>query len=256
MKRSWREKLDDQGLKVIEASAKLRRIRPPTTTQPSEISRWVAEQKAFYLANPHLEQKRKAKLHPTFVRLYLRAHPEIELNEQEMQGLFDREEFPQMRAEELELAQRIALFLEADQTRRIEAYEAAASAVIFLQQMFSSVLKKQLLGMNEADLSEFLVVVAQILEWLGGLLRGNITEPPGRVNVELAELADAILAHQTEPLTQVELYEALEAAGAELPEDPEAFRLWLHRARKRGLVKKFHLNKRKASTEPRRGTLF
>jgi hypothetical protein len=38
----------------------------------------------------------------------------------------------------------------------------------------------------------------------------------------------------------MELYEALKAAGAELPEDPEAFRLWLHRARKEGLVRNFH----------------
>jgi hypothetical protein len=37
---------------------------------------------------------------------------------------------------------------------------------------------------------------------------------------------------------QVELYAALQAAGAELPREPEAFRLWLHRARKQGLVTK------------------
>jgi hypothetical protein len=35
-------------------------------------------------------------------------------------------------------------------------------------------------------------------------------------------------------LTQVELYAALKAAGAELPRDPEAFWLWLHRAKTRG----------------------
>jgi len=38
------------------------------------------------------------------------------------------------------------------------------------------------------------------------------------------------------PVPQVELYAALQAARAELPRDPEAFRLWLHRARKQGLV--------------------
>lgn len=70
------------------------------------------------------------------------------------------------------------------------------------------------------------------------MLPGNVTKPPGRFNVELASLADAILEHQNEPLTQVELYEAVKEAGAELPDDPEAFRLWLHRARKQGAVKK------------------
>ena len=61
-------------------------------------------------------------------------------------------------------------------------------------------------------------------------------KPPGRLNVELASLTNAILAYQKKPLTQVELYAALQAAGAELPRDPEAFRLWLHRARKQDLV--------------------
>jgi hypothetical protein len=56
------------------------------------------------------------------------------------------------------------------------------------------------------------------------------------LKVELASLANAILAYQKKPLTQVELYAALKAARAELPRDPEAFRLWLHRARKQGLV--------------------
>jgi hypothetical protein len=70
------------------------------------------------------------------------------------------------------------------------------------------------------------------------MLRGNVTEPPGRINVELASLADTILEHQRKPLTQVELYNALKAAGAKVPDDPEAFRIWLHRARKQGLVKK------------------
>jgi hypothetical protein len=58
----------------------------------------------------------------------------------------------------------------------------------------------------------------------------------GRLNVELASLANAILAYQKKLLAQVELYAAVQAAGAEVPRDPEAFRLWLHRARKQGLV--------------------
>ena len=57
----------------------------------------------------------------------------------------------------------------------------------------------------------------------------------GRLTVELASLANVLLAYQKKPLTQVELYAALKAARAELPEDSEAFRLWLHRARKQGL---------------------
>jgi hypothetical protein len=104
--------------------------------------------------------------------------------------------------------------------------------------LFSGGFKKQL-GTKKPTLFKMFTAVAQNLEWLGTALRGKLKEPPGRVNVELAGLADAILQHQKQPLTQVELYDALKAAGAELPEDPEAFRLWLHRARKDGLVKNF-----------------
>jgi len=51
-------------------------------------------------------------------------------------------------------------------------------------------------------------------------------KPPGRLNVELASLANAILADQKKTLTQVELYAALQAVGADVPKDLEAFRLW------------------------------
>jgi hypothetical protein len=67
-----------------------------------------------------------------------------------------------------------------------------------------------------------------------------------RLNIELASLANAILAYQKKPLTQVELYAALQAAGAELPRDPEAFRLRLHRAKKQGLVTKLRGSRSKA----------
>jgi len=61
-----------------------------------------------------------------------------------MQGLFDREEFPVPRAEELEWTQRIALALEADPNMRMQAYEAVGSAIVWLQRIFAGRLKKQL----------------------------------------------------------------------------------------------------------------
>jgi hypothetical protein len=238
MKRSWKDKLDEEGLKVVELSASQCRVRPLANMDFSEISRWLKEQRAVLSAYPELDEKRKAKLDPKFIPLFLRAHPEIELNEQELQYLFENEELNWLRVEELEMMQRITLALEADQTKRIEAYEAVASAVVLLRRLFSGGLTKQF-GTKTPRPFQLLWAVAQNLEWMAEMLRGNVKEPPGRFNVELANLVNAILDHQKEPLTQVELYDALAAAGAELPKDPEAFRLWLHRARKQGLVKKF-----------------
>lgn len=238
MKRSWEEKLGQQGLKFVELSAKLRRIRQPSTLGQSELRRWVREQKDVLSAYPELDAKRKVNLTPEFVRFLIRANPDIELTEKQWLGMFAREEFEESRAEELELHQRIFLYLESDQNKRFEIYGFVASAIILLRTFFSGGLKRQL-GTKKRSLFKMYTALAQNLEWFGAVLRGDLKAPPGRVNVELASLVDAILKHQKEPLTQVELYDALKAAGADLPEDPEAFRLWLHRARKQGLVKNF-----------------
>ena len=236
--RSWKEKLDEQGLKLIEAKAKLGRIRLPATMDSSEWKRWIEEQKDVFSSYPDLDAKRKVKLDSEFVRLYHRANPEIGLQKHELQFLFEKFELPVALADELELAQRFALVLEANQNKIIEAYLSVARGIIQLRQMFSGALRKQL-GTKAPNREELLSAVSQDLQWVADMLRGSTRKPPGKLNVELAGLADAILEHQKEPLTQVELYEALKAARAELPEDPEAFRLWLHRARKQGLVKKF-----------------
>ena len=91
-------------------------------------------------------------------------------------------------------------------------------------------------GKAVKDDRQFSIAIAQVLEWIGSVLRDRPEAPRGRVNVDLAKSVNAILKHQREKLTQRELYEALKEAGAELPEDPQAFRGWLHRARKSGLV--------------------
>lgn len=238
MTHSWKDKLDDQGLELVEMVQKLRQIKMPGAFNAAERERWIKEQKEVYSSHPNLEQKRKVKLDREFVRRLLRMHPEIELNEDQLIVLFQQEEFSQLRAEELELHQRIFMFLESSQDRRFEVYATVASGIVLFRHLFGRLLKMQL-GTQKLNLFGLFGFIAQNLEWLAGLLRGKIKKPPGRENVELAALIDAILEHQKEPLTQIELYEAVTASGAEVPPDPEAFRLWLHRARKKGLVKNY-----------------
>ena len=240
MKHSWEEKLGQQGLQFVELSAKLRRIRHPSTLEQSEVRRWVKEQKAVLSAYPDLGAKRKVNLDAKFVRAYLQANPDFELNEEEMLRMFEYEEFPVLRAEELEMHQRIFLDLESDQNKRFAVYGAVASGITLLRRLFSGAFKKQL-GTKKPTLFKMFTALAQNLEWLGTVLRGKgkLKDPPGRVPVELAGLVDAILKHQKQPLTQIEIYQAVQAAGGEVPEDPEAFRLWLHRATKEGLVKNY-----------------
>lgn len=241
MKHSWEEKLGKQGMQFVELSAKLRRVKQPTRLDAEEMRRWVKEEKEVLSSLPDLDdigEKRKVDLDPKFVELMLKTDPEWELSQTETEEMFEREEWPLLRAEHLEMHQRVALLLEADQALRFQAYAAVAYAIVFFRRIFSSTLKKQF-GTKKVSWFKMASAIAQHLRWIGDLFRGEIKPEPGRVNVGFASLIDAICRFQKEPLTQVELYEAVKAAGGRVPEDPEAFRLWLHRARKDGLVKNY-----------------
>jgi hypothetical protein len=239
----WREKLDEAGLKLIEANARLQEVALPLTLDPNDFSRWMREQKDILSSYRGLGRKRRITLKPGFVRLYLDANPELNkcLNERERKSLFKNAEWPSFTADCLELAQGLASMFENHPKKRTEAYLAVAGWFVLLRAMFSGALKSQF-GQKAPNGDQTRVVIAQYLEWIAAMLRGRVGKPPGRANTQLAKLVNAILEHQKAPLTQLELYAALEAAGAKVPEDPEAFRLWLHRARKRGLVKNFRPN--------------
>lgn len=238
MKHSWEEKIDERGLRFIELAAKLRRVKQPTSLNADEVRRWVQDEKAVLSSSPDVDdfgEKRKVDLDPKFIELLLKTDPEWELSQKEMEQMFEEQELPLLRAEHLEMQQRIALLLEADQALRLQAYAAVAYAIVFFRRMFSSTLKRQF-GTKKVGLLKMARAIAQHLTWIGDIFRGEIRPEPGRVNVELASLVDEILRFQKEPLTQLEVYEAVKAAGAAVPGDPEAFRLWLYRARKDGLV--------------------
>jgi hypothetical protein len=247
MKHSWQEKLDERGLRFIDACARLRRVLPPPTTLDVRAWHgWIKQQNAIlFSCSDDLEPTRPLKLNPKFLRLYHRANPLTGLNEQELRLLLEQHGIPVSLADKLELSQRIALALEADPNLRIEVYVAVAEGILLLRRLFSGVMKKQF-GTKVPERKELLAALAQNLKWIADGLRGDLGKPPGRLNIELASLTNAILAYQKKPLTQVELYAALQAARAELPRDPEAFRLWLHRARKQGLVTKLRGSRSRA----------
>jgi hypothetical protein len=235
MSHSWKEKLDEKGLKYVEFSAKLHKIRPLSNLRSAERERWIKEQISVYSAYPELEPKRKVNLDPEFVRLLQRTRPEIEASEEETIAVFEKAEFPLFRADELELHQRIFLAFESSRERRFKIYGALAFGIVLFREFFSEAWKR-CFGAKTPNQFQVLRASAQNFEWFGSALRGDLKDPPGRVNVARAGLVNKILEHQKERLTQVELYDAVKAAGAVLHDDPEAFRRWLHRARQDGLV--------------------
>jgi hypothetical protein len=149
-----------------------------------------------------LEPTRTLKLNAKFLRLYHRAN--TGLNEQELRLLLEQHRIPVSLADQMELAERIALALEADPNLRIEFYVALAEGILLLRRLFSGVMKKQF-GTKVPQRKELLAALAQNLEWIAGGLRGDLGKPPGRLNVELASLANAILAYQKQTPTQVKL---------------------------------------------------
>jgi hypothetical protein len=235
MSHSWKEKLDEKGLKYVEFSAKLHKIRPLSNLSSAETERWIKEQRSVYSAYPELDSRRKVSLDPEFVRLLQRTHPEIEASEEETIAVFEKAEFPLLRADELELHQRIFLAFESSQDRRFKIYGALAFGVVLCREFFSAAWKR-CFGAKTPNQFQVFRASAQNLEWFGSALRGDLKEPPGRVNVARAGLVNKLLEHQKEPLTKTELYYALQATGADVPEDPEAFRRWLHRAQEDGLI--------------------
>jgi hypothetical protein len=235
MSHSWKEKLDEKGLKYVELSAKLHQIGPLSSLSSAEIARWLRQRVVVLSSYPELDPKRKVNLDPEFVRLLQRTHPEIEASEEETMAVFEKAEFPLFRADELEWHQRIFLAFESSQDTRFKIYGGLAFGIVLFREFFSEAWKR-CFGTKTPNQFQVFRASAQNLEWFGSALRGDLKEPPGRVNVVWVGLVNKILEHQKERLTQGELYDAVKAAGADLPDDPEAFRRWVHRARQDGLV--------------------
>jgi hypothetical protein len=73
------------------------------------------------------------------------------------------------------------------------------------------------------------------LEHSAKLLRGRWSPPKGRVNVDLIAMVRHIQEGQLEPLTPREMREAVCCAGFAVP-DGEAWRIWLYRTKRAGLL--------------------
>ncbi len=82
------------------------------------------------------------------------------------------------------------------------------------------------------------ILAAMCLEFVTGLLRGRVEAPKGRINLELIQYINLLQEHQTEPLTDRDLRDALGHAGFDVPAEAHSWSVFLNRARKRGLVAK------------------
>jgi hypothetical protein len=100
----------------------------------------------------------------------------------------------------------------------------------------ATVLRKMQFGPVTLTETEKRVLAAQFFELCAQICRGQILPPKGTQNLERADLVNFIWANERERLTWGELHLALQHAGVNIPEDPEALRLWVWRAQRKGLL--------------------
>jgi hypothetical protein len=133
----------------------------------------------------------------------------------------------------LEIAQPIALHLEDARMRA-----AACCGLGFFCVMIEPVIRDLQLaqfGAEPLDSPKMRSLVALILEFLAKFVRGRWELPKGRTNLELIAIVNVINKHQIVRLTARELRAAVAHAGLFVPTE-ETWRIWLHRAKKNGLV--------------------
>ena len=152
-------------------------------------------------------------------------------------------------AETIEVIRVLASFLE-DPEQRTGVYFLIAVLYKIAKGLFLG-LRFQEFGVDPLDAEKKRALAAMSLEFFAGLCRGKFDPPKGQLNTELIDLVNLIQDSSNEALTPKELHEAIFVAGLAVG-DSENFRVWLHRAKKKGLIGQ---NRRNTSTPNSQTTL-
>ncbi len=210
MKRSWRDKLDPEGVELLDDYRQLDRI-----TALEEFDLWVEA-----VARPR-EHEGLPNLFPNRVLLTMRM---LELGEM----------LPEIwrKLEELEF--------DAFKHREAWAFRRRVRRLIEL-------LRRMEFGTEPLDGEKRRAIAARFFGLCEQLCRGQLVPPKGTQNLERADLVNFIWEHERERLSWEELLEALRSTGADVPEDPEALRLWVWRAERGGLVRPRRKAKRRGA---------
>jgi len=135
----------------------------------------------------------------------------------------------------LEAAQNCFHIFEADLKTRVGAC-LTFGFLYRIARPFWDRLRLEQFGNRPLDEKEALRLIAMSLEIVAKLLRGQWKPKKGRsTDVELLELVNLIQQQSSGKLTPQQIREVLRYAGIAAP-DHENWRVWLHRARRQGLV--------------------
>jgi hypothetical protein len=210
MKRSWRDKLEPDGVELLDDYRKLDDI-----STLDEFNEWVEA-----VAMPR-EQEGLANLFPNRVLVTMLL---LEL------GKMLPETWQKLNEVEID-------FLKHSE---LGAFRATVRRLIEL-------LQRMEFGNEPLDGEKRRILAARFFGLCEQICRGQLVPPKGSQNLERADLVNFIREHERERLTWAELLEALQDAGANVPEDPEALRLWVWRAEGAGLVRPRRKAKKKGA---------
>ena len=140
-------------------------------------------------------------------------------------------------AEILENTQKLFHLFEKKRANRTLIYFNLALIYAVVRPLVEDFRNKQF-GPEPLDWEKKRILAAMCLEFVTGLLRGRVESPKGRINLELIKYINLLQEHQTEPLTDRDLRDALAHSGFDVPAEEHSWSVFLNRARKRGLVAK------------------
>ena len=235
----WQEKLDPFALAAIDAHRQTKDAFRIPQGDLKNAFQWLQEnQQAIAVAfekYPRSENSvklRTVKLDKGFVKFMQRANMLIgfQLQPGENQTIpFTAEHWASM--------QKLYMMFEKKRESRALIYFSLAFIYTLVQPMVQDFRKKQF-GPEPLDWEKKRALAAMCLEFVAGLLRGRVKAPKGRINLELIKFINLLQEHQTEPLTDRDLWYALADAGFYVPPQQHSWSIFLNRARKKELITK------------------
>ena len=202
MKRSWQEKLEPEGLKLIQSYRELNQLY-----QLEEFRKW--EYRGDW-------ESQELTGRPVPSKIELTIHL-LDLAAQMPPRWRDRRRYHKL--ERLPKSGTIRPIV-------------VSKPLFYIAQL----LKRMQFGSRLLSRAQKRALAAQCFELCAQICRGKLELPKGRVNLERAELVNFILQFEKDRLTWEELRDAIRHAGGNAPEDPEALRLWVWRGQRERLV--------------------
>lgn len=231
---TWREKIDPQCVEYLEAYRAATKLYSAPERDIGDMTEWLRQWQDSLepFPNPPMPDQPPSVI--ILERQFISVLQRLNISQDVLHEGENTLPFPGY-AKILEVAQSVALILENPQIRAY-LYFVIGLAYIFFESLIRN-LRVQQFGTQPLDLTKVRSLIAMILDFLANLVRGRWEPLKGRHDLELVFIVSLIEQHKKQQLTARELRDAITHAGIAVP-DLESWRMWIHRARKSGLIPK------------------